>query len=69
MLDKHNIILIGPQGAGKTQIFNRLTVSKKKFETAHKVRLGFIPASMKYVEKNLQIVVQILSLSKLTLHY
>ena len=55
MLDKHNIILIGPQGAGKTQIFNRLTVSKKKFETAHKVRLGFIPASMKYVEKNLQI--------------
>ena len=55
MPDKHNIILIGPKGAGKTQIFNRLTGSKKTFETAHKVRLGFIPASMKYVEKNLQI--------------
>ena len=55
MLDKHNIILIGPEGAGKTQIFNRLTGSKKKFETAHKARPGFIPASMKYAEKNLQI--------------
>ncbi len=55
MLDKHNIILIGPEGAGKTQIFNRLTGSKKKFETAHKVRLGFIPAQMRYPEKNLQI--------------
>ena len=55
MLNKHNIVLIGPVGAGKTQIFNRLTGSKKEFNTAHKTSIGLIPTSITYQERNLQI--------------
>lgn len=54
MREKHNIIFIGPEGSGKTEIFKRLATTKK-FEPLRKKRMGLIPAQKIYPEKSLQI--------------